>query len=173
MSEKLYWLIEGDEAKAKWAELSAKWDAILAETDRWVQSVKGESVLLDYGYRVRVVGIRFDIQPDNVWRRLQKHPDYHMPHKRTKAGKALFKQVSDLEWPQYTSDVGRVFLSHETILDGMRLCRPGFERIGDDVVIIAARPKPGHPIQWEPIAGLRKLKDSEYWQIKEAIGDHR
>jgi len=160
-----YWIIEGSKAKAKWDEMFHEAEQKRTVLKEWVDNVGGTGKYLR-GYDGCVEGIEFEDPPGKDWKTSKKCDGYYLPKRNTKNGKLLNAEMETLRGEMSRIDVGNVFLGHGMIFSRHKLLSCGWETTKDGVILLATESESEE--QWEPITGLRKLKDSEYWTIKES-----
>ena len=113
--------------------------------------------------------IEFASPPGLAW---SKHPDqagFYHPNKRHKAGKQASRELSAASKNTRTlqDEIAIKILGSGPILSGHHMLWPGLTSLCGDRVVTATMPDPSNREQWKPIAGLRRLKDSEYWKLVE------
>jgi hypothetical protein len=95
------------------------------------------------------------------------HPDgVYAPDKRTTPGKEIAKELRAVTMPTI-HDLGRWAKGHP-IMSGSFMCWPTFEQIGDTFVWLVPLDPSGEERAQEDTTGLRIIKTSEYWALKEA-----
>ena len=163
MSETIYWLIEGDEAKAKWQERLDECFRKRKEVKIWIERVGGTGEFLWTNCDQIVMAIKFESAPGKNWRKDHTQKGYYIPKRNLKEGKKLYAEMTLLEGGMGTESICDEFLGCSFVFfDGaLRSC--GWNTYAAGVVL---KSKPSD--RWKPIEGLRLLKDSEYWAIKEA-----
>lgn len=127
-----------------------------------------------------IAGVLFDdgVKVDeSLWRR--GRDGAWVPRKATPEGKVLYKEMSSYVDPSY-ENMCRKVIGVGQILCGLRMHWPGLERIGKKPVICLADPwgEKGPPkskgnggfldYEIKLVDGVRKLKRSEFWAMKEA-----
>jgi len=160
-----YWLIESEEAKAKWDEMVAVAEQKRLDLKVWVDELGGSgSCLVDSDGNVS--GVHFDKPPGKEWAKSKNSCGYYYPKRNSKAGKLLYGAMKEHRNGLDRGDVAKTFLGKWRIFTDGRICGCGWEHTSEGQILLATQ---GDGIeQWAPIAGLRLLKDSEYWTIKEA-----
>ena len=114
----------------------------------------------------RVMGVAFDEHPGKLWGRIRDCLGYYFPKRNSKAGKKLYTDMERHRGGLGRGVVGKAFLGAWCISSGGGLCGCGWEKTNHGIILKA--PEGTGEENWKPIAGLRKLKASEYWAIKEA-----
>ena len=161
--ERVYYLIESGKAK----EVLSQMQLAKKQFDEHLSKLSekygcNDSETLSSGGCI--VGLCFvAAQPDKkLWREVSGWTDYYFPRRNTKKGKEIaaeinaVKRVSSL-W------LAENFLGNRGALIGCKFVSAGLEKLGDNFVIITGKSE-----EWKPIEGLRELKNSEYWLMKEA-----
>lgn len=166
MGDKGYWLIEGEHAKKVLADLQALWRHWRQEAYNWARGQGGDGRVQISGLGT-ITGICFDREPFNspLWK--HRGEGVYAPRRNSRAAKALSEEMHKLRWG-CGEDIGRAFLGQGMLFAGSRFFTPGLEFYADAVIVLASLPPADNEEQWQPIEGLRRLKDSEYWQIREA-----
>ena len=164
MKKTNYWLIEGEEARAKWDELFEGVAQQRTDARKWVEDKGGTGNYLrsrDEG----VCGMEFETNPGKDWKENRRNSGYYSPKRNTKAGKLLSAEMFQLRCGVSREIVSKAFLGYEMIFSKLQMLTCGWEKLSPGVILMAT---PGEEKeQWKPIEGLRLLKDSEYWKIKE------
>lgn len=163
-----YWLIESEEAKVKWNELVAVAEQKRTRLKDWIAEIGGSGTYLGDSDG-RVAGIKFEEHPGKVWGHNKGNFGYYYPKRNTKIGKQLYAEMIKHRGGLGREDVGKAFLGHWRIFSGGRLCSCGWETTNKGIILMATEgtgEREGKE-QWKPTEGLRKLKDSAYWAIKE------
>jgi len=159
----LYWLIESEEAKAKWDKLVADAEKKRAVAREWMLAQGGTGLFISYSGNID--GIEFETLPEKNWKENQRYNGYYSPKRNTKVGKELTRQMGELSDGWSREIIGETFLGHQWIFSECNMLRCGMETT-DKGIVLSAKEGLG-ATQWKPIDGLRRLKDSEYWAIKE------
>jgi len=159
-----YWLIESDEAKAKWDKLAADAEQKRATAREWMIAQGGTGKCLN-GLQGSIDAIQFIESPEKDWKENKYYSGYYAPKRNTKVGKSLFCEMIKLQSGMIRETVGEIFLGHQWIFSGCSMLRCGWENSDKGIILMAIEGE--GDAQWKPTEGLRKLKNSEYWAIKE------
>lgn len=156
----IYWLVEppADEALRKFRDDDARRRKDVADFLKDVGA--GESIMRCGN---QISGVTLEKPDERIWKRHKGAiSGYWSPRRNTPKGKEIAKRMYALRLTDGGS-VGALFLGREMAFCDGHVIRPGIEWIGEQVVICADESK-----EWKPIPGLRRIKVSEYWAMKEA-----
>lgn len=162
MSEKTYYLVESEEAKAKFKQV------LEADNDSRQKLVKICKQLGGTGDFIQYSSgssdeIQFAKDPGPAWKAVPDYEGFYRPLKNRKDGKEASKLLTNNRRPGLRGEICNVMLGQPFVFVGMALHTCGFETYPEGPVIITVKSE-----SWKPIPGLRKLKNSEYWAMKEA-----
>jgi hypothetical protein len=161
MSGKSYWIVEGEAVSALDA-LGARCADNTAAMSELAESVGAKSeVFVDRG-NGRLVGFEFESVPAG-WVEHRRIKKCFVPSSRMKGGKTLLQKMKAIGPAFCSAELGRAMLGTAMARDGDRMFYAGLDVIGDLRIVVASSSK-----DWKPVPGLRLLRDSEYWALKEA-----
>jgi hypothetical protein len=153
-----YWIIESDEAKALFASLIEKHKAASTASAALSREYGGTGRYFTRG--PHLMGFEFETPPDKkVWKNIG--PKVWGPRRNTKAGIAIWERMAKLKRLD-SDEIGNVFLGAALVFSDMHIHHPGWATIGGQTVILGIEHK-----EWKPIDGLRRIKASEYWAMRE------
>jgi len=156
----IYWLVEppADQALKKLCDDDARRRKDVAD---FLKDIGAGDGVLRCGNQI--IGVTLEKPDERIWKRHKGAiSGYWSPRRNTPKGKEVAKRMYGLRITN-GGDVGAAFLGSEMAFVGRGVVRPGMEFVGDKCVITADESP-----AWKPIPGLRQIKASEYWAMKEA-----
>lgn len=173
MADRTYFLIEpGSPVLDVIADAEEKQRAYYAAVEAFCAEFGTKKWCATTNWQVFVRGLVFDGPPPRGWRE-NKTKGYSRPDLRTPEGRAIAPRMKAL--PQGVSAARFANMLDErleatsadpkrsyTAWEGMAVCWTGYETIGEQKVLCTPASSKVSP------PGCRKLKMSEYWQLKEA-----
>lgn len=162
-----YWLVESDEAKQKYQELMDNDQENRQQIFELCSDVGANTEKFLVEPRTgKIAGLIFDQKPDcKIWKPVKNHENTYMPKLSSKKGKLINECLKNIKLFN-NEDIGKNFLGGSFIFHSCDMFRAGIEFFDNETIVISAKDiKDG--FKWKPINGLKELKASEYWQIKE------
>ena len=172
MSDTAYFEIVDDTLKDKFFRIASTRNDTRKAWREFLEDNGGERV---YQLNGRFCGISFGKnKPTEGWRRDRNISDLYVPSRKTKAGKAIAERMESLPKEVRGEDIGNALFGcgmYMYVREGQRLmmATPGFGQYGDTILVSMALPSSGKLPSGVSTKGLRRLKASEYWAIREAV----
>jgi hypothetical protein len=158
-----YWLVQGEPALSVLAAFLEDVDRERKRIVEFVISRGGNGHIRYTNHKVISVFFADEKKVPKHWKRADGRGTcgYYRPRGNVPDGKADLAEMKQLRVFS-GEDVGERFLGMPAVVENHAMYIPCLERIGDKQLVVGIESN-----QWKPIKGLKKLKSSEYWQMRE------
>lgn len=162
MDERRIWKIVGEPAATKLEAATQQ----RGDRNRAIDAFKqkhGAAGAFSYGEQFGGIVLDSDEAP-SPWKPLKGRANWFAPDRRTKAGKALAKEIQAINALYDDDDAAASFFDGETwVFTGHFLIKPSYGFIKDtEVCIVTAH----RDIKGTPIGGLEEMKLSEFYALQ-------